>query len=154
MGFLSNMKKNLTGSWADVQVEVSGPTARGGMLPVRVHVQVKDSDILVDRVLAELVCEEVIDVRGAAGANWSSGNDSTNVQSESRESMHSHELVLASAQQMAAGSTATFEGYLPIPTQAPPSANGRYAQFSWSVRGRLDMKGNDPDSGWQHLEVS
>ncbi len=154
MGFLSNMKKNLTGSWADVQIEVAGATTRGGTLPVRVHVQVKDSDIVVDRVIVELQCEEVIDVRGAAGTNWSSNSGSTSMQSESRVSVHSHELVLASAQQMAAGSSATFEGQLPITTQAPPTANGRHARFNWEVRGRLDMKGNDPDSGWQHVEVS
>jgi hypothetical protein len=155
MGFLSNMKKNLTGSWAEVQLTVGDTASRGGNLPVRVDVQVKDSDITVDKVIAELVCEEVIDVRGAMGSSWSaSSGDSTSYPSESRESVHSHEVVLAAGQALSAGATMSFEGQLPIPAHAPPSARGRHSQFTWSVRGRLDMKGNDPDSGWQVVEVS
>ncbi len=45
------------------------------------------------------------------------------------------------------------KGQITIPGEAQPSYNGTKATHTWSIRGRIDTFGNDPDSGWQPLSV-
>jgi hypothetical protein len=149
MGFLSDMRKNLTGSWADVTLSVGEAARRGEPLPVRVGVTVKDADITVDSVIVEISCEEVVDVRRALSSHTSD----TITTSEVRETLHTEQVVLATAQQLAGGSSGAFDGQLRLPAHVPPTVHGRNAEFRWQIRARLDMKGNDPDSGWQTIEV-
>lgn len=154
MGFLSNMKKNLTGSWAQVELVVPQPCRRGEATAVRVDVTVADNDITVTSVVVEVRCVEVVDLRSAASAaGWNQGGASTSMPDEREEQLHSEEIVLARDQTLAAGTSTSFEGKVQLRATDPPSARGRHAEFRWSARARLDMKGNDPDSGWEVLEV-
>jgi hypothetical protein len=154
MGFLSNMKKNLTGSWAEVTLVVDrSAVRRGEALPVRVDVQVGDDDVAVTSVIVEVSCEEVVDVRSVV-SRASSTTSVDGLSSEVRESLHHEETIIASSLTLAAGSSQRFEGQVRLPQHAPGTARGRYSEFRWSARARLDVKGNDPDSGWTTLEVS
>jgi hypothetical protein len=54
---------------------------------------------------------------------------------------------------LSAGESRQFEGTIRLPQGIQPSNAGRHAQHSWSIRGRLEAWGNDPDSGYQLLRV-
>lgn len=153
MGFLSNMKKNLTGSWAEVALAIEPAARRGDTIPVRVDVQVEDDEVTVTSVIVEVYCEEVVDVRSVVSAA-TTGPITQQMSNELEETLHHEEVILASALTLSAGSTSSYEGSVRLPQNAPASARGRHAEFRWTARARLDMKGNDPDSGWTPLEVS
>src|SRR3546814_10747525 len=59
----------------------------------------------------------------------------------------------ADPQELAAGLVTTATATVPIPMSAPPTMQGRYARYEWRVRARVEMKGNDPDSGWTDIAV-
>ena len=153
MGFLSKLKNNVMGSWADVTLVVNGVPSRGAALPVHVDVVVKDESIEVSSVIVEVTCEEVIDVHEVMAKAKSSRTIDQGYQGQISETLATEEVALAGATSLAGGSTTGFDGVITIPADAPRSAAGRHAAFRWTIRARLDMKGNDPDSGWQDLDV-
>lgn len=147
MGFLKNLKGNLTGNWATVSTQVSN-ARRGETITVPVEVTVKDSDISVDAVILELSCREIVDIPD----NGSSSSD-CNHRMSANESLYDQNITVAGPQQLPAGATQSYTASVQIPAHLPPTFNGRNARVEWSVRARLDMKGNDPDSGTQHFTV-
>ncbi|MEO2107880.1 MAG: hypothetical protein ABGZ36_19850, partial [Actinomycetota bacterium] len=87
------------------------------------------------------------------GVDLMGDGDNERVDGRANERLHHQEFTIASGQQLGANQTGSFEGQIQLPAHLPPSARGRNAEFRWQVRARLDMKGNDPDSGWQMVEV-
>ena len=47
-------------------------------------------------------------------------------------------------------STAAFERAF---FAADPAYDGRFVDHDWRLQGRLEMSGNDPDSGWIKIKV-
>ena len=150
MGFLSNMKNNLTGSWANVNVRTGQQMRRGEPAGVAVDVQVKDSDITINGVIVEVSLQERVSL---SGVQLMGDGDNERVDGQANERLHHQEFTIAAGQQLGANQSGSFEGQIQLPSHLPPSARGRNAEFRGQVRARLDMKGNDPDSGWQIIEV-
>ena len=154
MGLFDKIKNKLTGDWADVTVEFGNAT-RGGTLPISATVTVKEEPISVERIVVEVRCQEEIDVPNATihstfGSTASSGTG----RATSSEALFDIEVPASQAQELAAGSTTTVSAAVQIPPTAPPTLQGRYARYEWQVRARVEMGGNDPDSGWQPLIVA
>jgi hypothetical protein len=151
MGLLDKVKNTLSGDWADVSVQVAGPLVRGGALNATVNVQVKNSPIKVESVVFEVRCEEHVHIQRATitGAGTTVTGSASAV-----EALVDHEVPVSGPQELAAGSTSTFTTSVPITSEAPPTMAGRNARYEWKVRARVDMKGNDPDSGWQTIHVA
>ena len=147
MGFLKNLKGNLTGNWATVTTQV-GNARRGETLTVPVDVTVKDADISIDAIILELVCREIVDF-----PNNRTSSSECNHPSSATENLYDQNINVAGPQQLSAGATQSYTASVQIPSHLPPTFNGRNARVEWSVRARLDMKGNDPDSGYQHFTV-
>ena len=150
MGFLSNLKGNLTGNWATITVQ-AGQAKRGETITVPVEVTVKDNDISIDGVILELTCREIVDLPNTYSGS-SSGND-CNHSLSANEELHDQKITVVGPQQMAAGSSQSFSANVQIPSHLPPTFSGRNARVEWTLLARLDMKGNDPDSGLQHITV-
>jgi sporulation-control protein spo0M len=55
---------------------------------------------------------------------------------------------------LAPNETKKFHGEFAIPPDAQPTYEGKWASHRWSVRGRLEALGNDPDSGFQPFVVT
>jgi hypothetical protein len=154
VGFLKKIKNNLTGSWAEVGVEY-GTATRGGSLEVTATVVVKAEPISTDGVLVEVRCQEEIDIPSAQiHDTFGSTSHHGTARATSSEAVVATEVRAAGPQELAAGSTTTVTATVPIPADAPPAMRGRHARYEWQVRARVDMKGNDPDSGWQTLQVT
>jgi hypothetical protein len=151
MGFLDKVKNTLSGDWADVSVQVGGPVVRGGALDATVNVQVKNSPIKVDSIVLELRCEEHVYLQRVTISG--AGNTVTGSASAT-EAIVNHEVPVGGPQELAAGSSSAYTASVPVSVDAPPTVTGRNARYEWKVRGRLDMKGNDPDSGWQTIQVA
>jgi hypothetical protein len=154
VGFLKKIKNNLTGGWAEVGIDY-GTAVRGGSLDVTATIVVKAEPISTDGVIVEVRCQEEIDIPSAhIHQSFGSSSDHGTGRATSSESVVSTEVRASGPQELAAGSTTTASASVPIPAHAPPAMQGRYARYEWQVRARVDMKGNDPDSGWQALQVT
>ena len=54
---------------------------------------------------------------------------------------------------LAPNETRAFEGTVVLPPQVQPTFRGAYAAHEWKIRGRVEVTGNDPDSGYLALRV-
>ena len=154
MGFFNDIKNSLTGGWADVSV-ITGEARRGEPLDVAVNVSVSSSDIAVGEVYVKLECREVVEidnyrvqVRGQDGHGESDYVDVVEC-----EELFEQRFVLARGQALAADTRHAFEGTVDIPPHLPPSYSGRNTRIEWRLYAGLEMKGNDPDSGWKEITV-
>ena len=154
MGFLSNLKNNLTGKWADVTVRAD-PARRGETLTLTVDVSVRDTDIQANKIVAKVQCIERVEVRvrRSAGHNDDGPSFSSSDSESQQATLFEQEVVLAGGQSLSAGSAQSFTGEMHLPPNVPPTFTGRNARVQWRVMGSVDMKGNDPDSGWQPLMI-
>jgi hypothetical protein len=154
MDKLKAVKSNLTGDWADVTIQFE-PVGRGGTLSASTTVTVKDQAISIDGVVIEVRCEELIDIPSATvyENNSSTSMSSGTHRATSSESVVTKEAKVSGPAELAGGSSQTFSGEIVIPTTAPPTMQGRWARYEWQVRARVEMKGNDPDSGWKSFHV-
>ena len=153
MDKLKNVKSSLTGDWAVVTVDAS-PVARGGTLAAKTEVTVKSQEISIEGIVIEVRCHEYIDIPDAivwedSGASTISGTR----RAQGEADVVTKEVRVSGPTTLAAGSSSTYSGELQIPTNAPPTMHGRHARYEWEVRARVEMKGNDPDSGWKSLQV-
>jgi hypothetical protein len=152
MGFFSNLKNSLTGGWADVTVS-TGPARRGEPLAVTVVISVKSSEIVVNEVYLQLECKEVVELPNYPVPDPDKPGTTRSVTIRETTSLHRLKHVLAPGRTFAAQSQHTFNASIGLPGDLPPSYNGRLARIEWLVLAGLEMKGNDPDSGWQPVRV-
>ncbi len=155
MGFFSNLKNSLTGGWATVTL-TPGEAVRGTLVPVTVNVLVKENPIQVARVYVKLECREEIEIPDyATDLKNADGSNTTRHTITVRQSgtLLQTETVLGTPGELNAGQAYTFEGKVEIPAELPPTCHGRYFRTRWRMLAGLDMKGNDPDSGWVDLEL-
>jgi hypothetical protein len=164
MGFLSNLRNSITGNWADVTISAP-PATRGQTVPLTVNVSVKDAEIEFEKVVVEVTCAEIVEINnyspgpGAGAPQEASKAVSTPAGSGAPVNVHKTESLFAQTvnvagpQKLDAGSQRSFEANVALPAHLPPSVRGRHARYEWKIRASVDMRGNDPDSGWQPLEV-
>ena len=163
MGFFSDLAKNITGGWADLSMSVA-PARRGESATVTVNFSVKDDPVDVSKIAVKVRCQEIVQTEtvrttprpGGQMQNGGHGSAATTTSTQSgtkTESLYQQEVVAAPAQQFEGGTQHTFTVDVPIPAHLPPSFRGRNARIEWQAYASADMKGNDPDSGWQTFEV-
>jgi len=153
MGLFSRMKNTLTGGWADVTVNV-GEARIGDNLEVMVRASVKE-DITVDRVYLKLAAVErvEIDSYSVSVRDMKGHFNSESVDIDLSETFHEKDVTVSGGGDLQAGVQYEWPAEVFIPGGLPPSFRGRYARIEWKIRAGLDMKGNDPDSGWQIIQV-
>jgi hypothetical protein len=159
MGFFSKLKANLTGSWADVTI-VANDATRGETATVTVNVAVRDQEISVDSIVVTLRCNEEISIpnyrasvkmqtNGQAGNSTASGSINVN----HTETIHEEEVTVDSNVNFAANEKRSFQAIFQLPAHLPATFEGRNAGYVWEAYAALEMKGNDPDTGWKEIRV-
>jgi hypothetical protein len=140
MGFFKDLKNKVTGGGATVRVNV--PAAqRGRAVPVQVQATAKANG----KVSAVYLL-----VRGTESCEFKHNNEKVSSSKTSYESR----IQIAGAQEIKEGETYNWEGQLELPVNTNPTLRGSLIDHTWEVQAGLDMTGNDPDSGWQTLDVS
>ncbi len=151
MGFFSKLKKKMTGSWADVSVELPEEIARGSEVTATIRVKVKDEPVEVDKIVLALRCSEEIRIpRHTVHAN----GESVTVDVRHNENLYKEEVDVTGSLQLGAHDHRTFDVPVKVPVDAPVSFEGICARYVWQVYAALEMSGNDPDSGWTEVVVS
>jgi hypothetical protein len=150
MGFFDKMKGAMnfvTGGAAKVSIEWHPATAMPGEpIGVRVTATSTGPQLSSGGVFVDVIATEIIKIpQNALGNN--------NPPIDYRNQTYSHQFQIAPAFQLAPNETKQFEGQIVIPQQSQPSYDGRFFDHEWSVQGRIEASGNDPDSGWLKLRV-
>lgn len=145
MGFLDKMKSvgsAMTGGAARVSIEYQHQAMKpGDSLPVKVTVvsmgkEVKSSGVFVDIIAAEtgqVKCKHC--------------GQMTDVKNETVKQA----IPVGPAMVLQPNETKVFEQTIQLPMGQP--TYGGTLSHEWKIRGRLEAFGNDPDSGFQVLQV-
>lgn len=148
MGFFSKIKgamNAVTGGAAKVTIEFQPQPARvGEAVLVKVTATSTGADVKSKGIY--------VDVRVVEDINISKRDSPTNDAIEIETTMFEQEFALAPAFVLGANETQLFEGEVVLPSGQPASYKGEHATLTWTLRGRVDAVGNDPDSG--HIEIN
>lgn len=150
MGFMDKLKgavKAVTGGSAKVEMDYpSHAVLPDDAMSVTVTITSTVGDLKTNGVFIDIRAEEVINV------NKTASQQLENNLRVSRETFK-QSFQIASDFMLGAGETKTFEGEVTLPPNVQPSYNGQFTQHKWSIRGRLDVRGNDPDTGFKPMRV-
>ena len=141
MGFFKDLKNKVTGGAATVRVNV--PSARRGhAVPIQVQATAKANGKASAIYLL---------VRATEKAEFK-GSDNEKV--SGFKVSYENRVTIAGAQDLKEGETYSWDGVLELPTNSNPTLRGSIIEHTWEVQAGLDMTGNDPDSGWQSIDVT
>ena len=146
MGFLDKMKSAasaVTGGAAKVSIEYQlKPMRTGESLPVKVTVvNVSGKEVKSGGVFVDIYATETGQVKCKHCGQM------TEVKNENVKQA----IPVGSAFILQPGETKVFEANISIPG-GQPTYNGQISN-TWKIRGRMDAFGNDPDSGFQTIEI-
>ena len=147
MGLLDKLKgavHAVTGGAATVEIQYAEKVAAGGSLAVKVTVTSKGAEIKSKGVYVDFEGVEQIHIPKKEEQKFS--------EDYHRSLSHStQEFQLCGEFVLGAGASKTVEGVINVPPTLQPSFDGRWTKNLYQVRGRLEAKGNDPDSGYKPL---
>lgn len=147
MGFLDKMKNAVnmvTGGAAKVTIELSHVCAYpGDSVPVRITATSTGAEVKSQGAYVDLFAEEKILIRDEETKQEISRSKATIQQT----------FQIAPAFVLAPNESKTFEGSFQLPSKALPTYSGPFAQHYCMIRGRIEAFGNDPDSGYQRINV-
>ena len=142
MGLFDKAKAYMTGSHAKVTLE--NPNVGFPNMPIGVKVtEAATIDFEFGGVFVDVHAVEDVSVKNPSG------------QGEVRESHSSYEqeVRIAPAGSMKKGETQTWSGTITLPPSVQPTFKGKGSSHSIKLRGRLETKGNDPDSGFIEIRI-
>ncbi|HEX6810072.1 MAG TPA: hypothetical protein VF384_00490 [Planctomycetota bacterium] len=158
MGILDKLKGAMnfvTGGGARVTLEVPpNRVQRGQPVQVRVTVSstggvVKTAGVFVDVIASERVRVPAQQIPIAHRPQVQPGQSARPLSDLdlSRQNFD-QKFPIAPAFELQANETKVFEGTIQLPTHVPGTYNGVWASHEWRIRGRIEVSGNDPDSGF------
>jgi hypothetical protein len=141
MGFFKDLMNKVTGGAATVRVNLPSSVKRGQAAAVQVQATAKANG----KVSAVYLL-----VRSTELAEFKAEGEKVRGEATGFETR----IQIAGAQELKEGETYTWDGQLELPVTTYPTMRGQIVQHTWHVQAGLDMPGNDPDSGWQPVEVA
>jgi hypothetical protein len=163
MGIFDKLKGAMnfvTGGGASVTLQVSPDgLLRGQPVPVRVTVSSTGGPVKSSGVFVDVTAGERIRVPGSqlptSHQQPTQPGQMARTPSDlllSRESFD-QKFPIAPAFELAANETRVFEGAIQLPTHVSGTYSGVWAVHEWRIRGRIEVTGNDPDSGFAVMRV-
>ena len=149
MGLLDKLKSAVnvvTGGAAKVSIEVVGDARIGAPISVRVTLASTGGEVKSDGVFVDFAGEEELHIPKR--------DDDKLTEDYRREHHHSAQSFrLSGPFVLGAGEQKVVEGSFSLPPDLQPSFAGRWSKNHYLIRGRLEARGNDPDSGYQPIRV-
>jgi hypothetical protein len=142
MGLFDKAKAYMTGSHAKVTLDM--PTVGFPSMPIAVKVTAAATlDFEYGGVFVDISATEDVSVKNPSG------------QGEIREShtTYNAEIRVAQAGAMKKDEQQTWTGAVILPPTVQPTFKGKSSTHSIKLRGRLETKGNDPDSGFVEIRI-
>jgi len=154
MGFFSNLKNYVTGSGAKVTLQVNEP-ARGRPFTVTITAETAETACTVNKVYLQVRASEHVEIPDVEVAKRSGDTLEAHRQTvQHNETTYQEDVEVAPAMELEAGQLYTWKAEINLPAEVLPSFVGRRARHEWKLLAGLDMRGNDPDSGWVPITIS
>jgi sporulation-control protein spo0M len=145
MGFLDKMKSvgsAMTGGAAKVSIEYPHQVMKpGDSMPVKVTVVSMGKEVKSGGVFVDVYAEENGKVKCKTCGH----------EADLRRETVKQAIPVGPAFVLQPSETKVFDATIQVPS-GQPTYNGQVSH-QWKIRGRLDAFGNDPDSGFQVLEI-
>lgn len=149
MGLLDKLKgavHAVTGGAATVEIQYAEKVNAGASVPVRVTCTSKGAEIKSKGVF--------VDFEGVEKVHIPKKEEQKFNEDYHKQFSHSTQTFqLCGEFVLGAGATQVFEGHINLPPTLQPSFDGRFVDNVYQIRGRLEAKGNDPDSGYKPIRV-
>ena len=153
MGFFSKLADAVTGGWVKVHLQWSDPVL-GKPIQVRVNADSVRSDKDIDGVYVQVTAEEKVTVPEVHVAETVNGVLQENIEAVSHTAItYDQKFPIGGPQPLKIGQTYEWSGTITIPADARPTYLGTNAGHTWRIMAGLEVKGNDPDSGWTTITV-
>jgi hypothetical protein len=153
MGFFSKLADAVTGNWVKVHLQWSEP-ALGKPIEVHIQADTLKSDHDAEGVYVQVMAEERVKVPEIHVAEMVNGVLQEKIKDvENSVITFDQKFPIAGPQSLKTGQTYEWSGTITLPADARPTYLGLNAGHSWKIRAGLDVKGNDPDSGWTTIPV-
>jgi hypothetical protein len=154
MGLFSKFADAVTGGWVKVHLQCSEPVL-GKPIQVRVNADSVRSDKDIDGVYIQVTAEEKVTVPDVHVAETFNGVVQEKVEAVSHTAItYDQKFPIGGPQPLQTGQTYEWSGTISIPNDARPTYLGMNASHSWRIIAGLEVKGNDPDSGWTTISVT
>lgn len=144
---VKSAKNFITGGGATVTLQV-GQAQLGAPIPVLVQASVADAPLSVARVYIIARAEESIRM---TVRDRDDPGDRDRV-SENNDTFR-QEFPITGPLQLEANSQHEWQGQIQLPESCQPTYVGHHANHTWKFQAGLDVKGNDPDSGWIEVHI-
>lgn len=152
MGIFSKMKNAVTGGAAKVSIEYTPGTYKpGDSIPVKVTVASSTQDEVKSKgIFVDVQAVETGSVSGCGTCPNCQNNINHRVEVD--HTTFQQQIPLYGAFTLKPNEVKVVEGKVNIPPTAQPTYHGSL-DHTWSVRGRLEALGNDPDSGFYAIII-
>lgn len=149
MGLFDKLKQAanfVTGGGANVTITPEGAEFdKTATIRVRVTAQIKDAPLNASAVYLEIRSREYVNLRKSINGK------TENIHDEHVGFSHKVQSVITSTLEGNQSYDWTLE--ITLPSNAQPTFHGTMAHQVWEIKGALDVKGNDPDSGWIEVRI-
>ena len=160
MGFLDKVKalKNaITGGGADVKVSCT-KARLGDEFEISVTAKISDADLMIKRAYIQIEGREDVEVPYTLPKSNDINEESrskTNTKKLARSNIttYDQEIEITDTQILSANQLYEWSMRTSLPKDGLPVYKGTHCTHYYRVKVSLDCTGNDPDSGWQHIEV-
>jgi hypothetical protein len=159
MGLMDKLKgavKAVTGGAAKVTIEVPHAIVMAGMpAKCRVTAVSTGAELKSGGCFLDVTASETVQLNGVTPTGYRGAEPAQKVPVDARDSQTTFQqsFQIAPAFVLAPNETKVFEGVFLLPGGIQPSFQGKIASHQWTVRGRIEAFGNDPDSGYQAFRV-
>lgn len=153
---LKKLKNYIAGSGAQLHVELDNSAVHNeGRVFVTVYCQVKEHDLLIDKLYLKLKAEEIVRYRdnNYSGTSNNRARHTGGTNKRAYAVTFKNELIIDKNFRLDANGEYEWQAEFRIPSNIPGTYRGINAQHEWQVLAGLSKKGNDPDSGWVKFEV-
>lgn len=177
MGFWNSVMSTLdkvAGTSARVYLEGPGVVVNpGSTVKVNIIVENGGAELDVRQVLLEVRAMEYIDVPKTADLHAYTANvlrDAGAPRTGLARSSLNHDdrlfpnlqtehytyktsIRVGESKTLAPNQKVRYEGKFTFPSNVQPTYSGKYCHHTWQIRGRVDILGTDPNSGWVNFQV-
>ena len=141
MGLFDKAKHYLAGTHAKVSITL--PAIGFPSMPIAVKVSATAAaDFECAGVFVDVVATESANVKPPQG-------DEVHGSAQT----YTGKVQLSGPFSMKTGETKEWQGVVTLPREVQPTYHGKHAKHVFQLQGRLETKGNDPDSGWHELRI-
>lgn len=149
MGLFDKIKQAanfVTGGGASVTIAPEGSEFdKAAPIRVRVTAQVKDAPITADSAYLEIRGREYVSLRKNINGKQE------NIHEDHISFTHKVQTVITGG--LEGGKSYDWDMEFTLPSNAQPTFHGTMGHHIWEIKGAIDAKGNDPDSGWIEIRV-